>query len=1043
MAAQYNDGYGYEEPYYEPEPQPPPSSRHGNQSRAKYSRLQPEEYPQPSYSNGHSQAPPALTHQPASDPTPADMPLFRPIHKQPQNGVKGGDAERKPKEPPKRIIDDIQSPDSLGWDNPFPTFPAKPKNSQSAANSRRTSLEEDRRYRGQDGRPRTANSKGSHGSSRNEQNGVNPAGSQNGADPRSCGAPDPVQTYSSQTNSYEEPQSQPLRSKYNQSASGQSRLRDYAKPRNEQSDQLRPSGVRSPHSEDTFERPPIKVDSSVSGYERSQTMPTAIAEVAGDFGHPSGLVDQGGWEEPGAITGYYGPEDKNFLPTGSGTTPKQTNFGRPEVHVNGYTSTGSNPAAPQQASTHNANKSQDSVGDLFDTYYDPKPYEAPKPEVQPYRPSQQQRNRSAAEDDMPNFDAVSSSNPKRGMSFDDHLQPQMNPIVQQPSSAPYQGYDEGSQRPDQHHFKSSPRTKSQPDLHNPRSPRPPPNNGFNFNLPPSADGRPATSASSRAPGAYAPQSPVSDPRDRQRRPNPPARPQDYQPPMPRRGNSNDRQRPRDPYATSDPGAAGPDRYRSPPLQNGRPPDVRMQQPSNSKYPSPGSSRGPSSPPNKPPPNPDALPYHPAPVRPGLAEGGQRNQAPKPAPVRQYGNVSSPTQISNPTQPPKSSRDSGPLTRQDLERLQQRAAANPNDQALQLQMAKKLVEAAAVLTDERADLNARRVARERYYKDALRIVKKLSAIGYPEATFYLGDCYSLGTLGVTADIKEAFNLYQTAAKANHAQAAYRVAVCCEIGQEEGGGTKRDAVKAMQWYKRAATLGDIPAMYKMGIIQMKGLLGQPKNPKEAIVFLVRAAERADKENPHALHELVSHLQPSPSPQKKTCQFSTNVLQGLLYENPTPGDGITKDDATAKHYFTQSATLGYKFSQFRLGCCYEYGLLTCPVDARQSIAWYSKAAVQEEHQSELALSGWYLTGSEGSLQQSDTEAYLWARKAATAGLAKAEYAMGYFTEVGIGAKADLEDAKRWYWRAACEFLHPPYPSQGMLERGEKKGEKDADMG
>ena len=70
--------------------------------------------------------------------------------------------------------------------------------------------------------------------------------------------------------------------------------------------------------------------------------------------------------------------------------------------------------------------------------------------------------------------------------------------------------------------------------------------------------------------------------------------------------------------------------------------------------------------------------------------------------------------------------------------------------------------------------------------------------------------------------------------------------------------------------------------------------------------------------------------------------------------------------------------------------------PVDPRQSIAWYSKAAVQGEHQSELALSGWYLTGSEGVLQQSDTEAYLWARKAAQSGLAKAEYAMGYFTEV-----------------------------------------------
>lgn len=131
------------------------------------------------------------------------------------------------------------------------------------------------------------------------------------------------------------------------------------------------------------------------------------------------------------------------------------------------------------------------------------------------------------------------------------------------------------------------------------------------------------------------------------------------------------------------------------------------------------------------------------------------------------------------------------------------------------------------------------------------------------------------------------------------------------------------------------------------------------------------------------------------------------------------MAKDEAYSKQLFTQAANLGYKFSQFRLGCAYEYGSMGCPIDPRQSIAWYSKAAVQDEHQSELALSGWYLTGSEGVLQQSDTEAYLWARKAAQAGLAKAEYAMGYFTEVGIGVPAHLEDAKRWYWRAACEFV------------------------
>jgi TPR repeat protein len=278
-------------------------------------------------------------------------------------------------------------------------------------------------------------------------------------------------------------------------------------------------------------------------------------------------------------------------------------------------------------------------------------------------------------------------------------------------------------------------------------------------------------------------------------------------------------------------------------------------------------------------------------------------------------------------------------------------------------------------------------------EAHKLLKKLVASGNPEAMFYLADCYGRGLLGLETDNKEAFTLYQSAAKAGHAAAAYRTAVCCEIGNEEGGGTRKDPMKAIQWYKRAAMLGDPPAMYKMGMIQLKGLLGQPKSPREAVGWLKRAAERADEENPHALHEL-----------------------GLLYEQPQGPDGsIVRDEAYSLTLFQKAAELGYKFSQFRMGCAFEYGLFNLPIDPRQSIMWYSRAAVQEEHQSELALSGWYLTGSEGVLQQSDTEAYLWARKAAMAGLAKAEYAMGYFTEVGIGTLANLEDAKRWYWRAA----------------------------
>jgi TPR repeat protein len=397
-------------------------------------------------------------------------------------------------------------------------------------------------------------------------------------------------------------------------------------------------------------------------------------------------------------------------------------------------------------------------------------------------------------------------------------------------------------------------------------------------------------------------------------------------------------------------------------------------------------------------SPDALPSHPTPVRPGLIPNSAPNQInTRPPPVRNYSN-NSPGTPQQPSQPPGPESGAPPVvTEAELEQLRAASRNNPADLATQLILAKKLIEAAEVLVPRIPDQRARNKAREKYVMDAHKLLKKLVASGHAESMFYLADCYGRGSLGLEADNKEAFSLYQSAAKAGHAAAAYRTAVCCEIGNEEGGGTRKDPMKAIQWYKRAATLGDPPAMYKMGMIQLKGLLGQPKNPREAVGWLKRAAERADEENPHALHEL-----------------------GLLYEQPQGPEGsIVRDEAYSLTLFQKAAELGYKFSQFRMGCAFEYGLFNLPIDPRQSIVWYSRAAAQEEHQSELALSGWYLTGSEGVLQQSDTEAYLWARKAAMAGLAKAEYAMGYFTEVGIGIPANLEDAKRWYWRAAGMYF------------------------
>ncbi|KAK4057396.1 hypothetical protein OIO90_001465 [Microbotryomycetes sp. JL221] len=342
----------------------------------------------------------------------------------------------------------------------------------------------------------------------------------------------------------------------------------------------------------------------------------------------------------------------------------------------------------------------------------------------------------------------------------------------------------------------------------------------------------------------------------------------------------------------------------------------------------------------------------------------------------------------------------PITKQSVDEYRNRIKADPDPEA-QFNFAKYLIEAAKrITTSATGDEKAAKKYRDALLAESLKLIKRLATPGstgsktaYADAQFFLANCLGNGSLGLQVDHEKAYNLYVQASKQNHSSATYRTAVCNEVGV----GTRRDHARAVLFYRKASALGDTAGMYKLGMILLNGLLGQQRNPREGYTWLKRAASQADEDNPHALHEL-----------------------GLLYERqPAPGQPQfwPFDPAQARELFTQAGQLGYPPSQFKLGSCYEYGSLTCPVDPRRSIAWYTRAAERGDAESELALSGWYLTGSEGVLKQSDSEAYLWARRAANKGLPKAEYAVGYYSEVGIGVRQDLEEAKRWYMRAAAQ--------------------------
>ncbi|BGO89991.1 hypothetical protein NBRC10512_001976 [Rhodotorula toruloides] len=277
-------------------------------------------------------------------------------------------------------------------------------------------------------------------------------------------------------------------------------------------------------------------------------------------------------------------------------------------------------------------------------------------------------------------------------------------------------------------------------------------------------------------------------------------------------------------------------------------------------------------------------------------------------------------------------------------------------------------------------------------ESIALLNKLATRGHVKSSYFLAECYTqgIGTHKGKRDYDKAFPLFLTAGKHGHAAGSFRAAQCLEFGW----GTRKDLSKAVSFYRRAAVLSHVGAMHRLGLAELNGELGLSKRPKDGVQWLTRAAELADQVDPpqpQSLHELA-------------------ILHEKGIENV-----VFQDEEYAAELLARAAELQYAPSAYRLGECYEYGKMGCPQDAALSIHYYNIAAQQNHPAACFALTAWYLVGSPGVLPQSDTEAYLWAKKAAEAGLAKAEYACGYFTEIGIGTYKDQREALEWFRKAA----------------------------
>ncbi|KAI0599640.1 hypothetical protein F4775DRAFT_591091 [Biscogniauxia sp. FL1348] len=274
-------------------------------------------------------------------------------------------------------------------------------------------------------------------------------------------------------------------------------------------------------------------------------------------------------------------------------------------------------------------------------------------------------------------------------------------------------------------------------------------------------------------------------------------------------------------------------------------------------------------------------------------------------------------------------------------------------------------------------------------DAINIVSYLAEQGHPEALFIRSKWLEFGKFGRRQDKKEAYSGYMTAAQQGWGRADYRIGMLYE--------NSNDMEKAMRHYNSGLAANDSAASYRLGMINLMGQRGLPKNINKGLDLIHQAADTADEDAPQGAF------------------VYGMIIARDLPDVVIPDGALTSDLTVARQYIEKAAYLGFAKAQLKMGQAYELCQLECDFNPALSLHYYGLAARQGQPEACLGVSRWFLFGYEGTFAKNEQLAFKYAQLAAKTKLPTGEFAMGYYYEIGISVEKDLREARRWYELAA----------------------------
>ena len=300
-------------------------------------------------------------------------------------------------------------------------------------------------------------------------------------------------------------------------------------------------------------------------------------------------------------------------------------------------------------------------------------------------------------------------------------------------------------------------------------------------------------------------------------------------------------------------------------------------------------------------------------------------------------------------------------------------------------------------------------------DALNVVKFLADQHHPQAEFMRGKWLEFGKFGYSVNLPEAFRAYSRAAQNGFPRAEYRMGT-----QFENSG---DSIKAVHHYSLGVNAGDSASCYRLGMMTLLGQQGQQQDYAQGIDLIKFSAGCADEDAPQGAY------------------VYGMLLARELPQFTVPDQFLQLDMNAAKFYIEKAAFLGFAKAQSKMGAAYELSQLGCHFDPVLSLHYSNLAARQGDAEAEMAISKWFLCGYEDVFRKNEDMAFNYAQRAANASLATAEFALGYFYEVGISVPVNFKEAQSWYRKAAAQGNKDAAARVEGISRSKTLSRKDHD--